>query len=121
MSSVPLCTPITRTLPLHMAQGSPTPNQSDAVGPRHLVQEPRLLVLAIHDRHRIEMHPPVQNGRVDAAEVHVRVEIALHELARIERRHVAVVSALHLLAELERHAGGAVVSAGTVVAHTAAE
>src|SRR5688572_6016507 len=121
MSSAPLCTPITRTLPLHTAQGSPTPNRSAPLSPRHLIQEPGLLVRAIHDRHRIEVHPPVENRRVDAAEIHVRVEITLHELARLERWHVTVVSALDFLAKHECHASGAVVSAGAVVAHTAAE
>ena len=80
-----------------------------------------MLVLAIHDRHRIEMHPPVQNCRIDAAEVHVRVEITLNELARVERWHFTVVSALDLLAKHERNAGGAMIRSGTVVAHATAE
>src|SRR5262245_64996867 len=67
------------------------------------------------------MHPPVQNCRVDAAEVHVRVEITLHEPARLERWHLAVVSALDLFAEHERSPGGAMIRSGTVIAHTAAE
>ncbi len=49
------------------------------------------------------------------------IEVALHELGVIERRHVAVVAALHLVAEHERHAGRAMIRAGAIVAHAPAE
>src|SRR5437868_11625792 len=47
-----------------------------------------------------------RSRRVDAAEVHVRVQIALNQMFRLERGHLAVMSALDLLAEHEGHAAG---------------
>src|SRR5215510_4295529 len=105
MSLAPCCTPIAQIAPSPIAEGSLTPSHSDALGVLELVQESWLLVFAIHDWHGIEMHPPVQNCRVDAPEIHVRVEITLHQFARIERWHVAVVSALDLLAKHKSNAG----------------
>src|SRR6516165_570212 len=85
-----------------------------------LMHEVQLLVGAVHDRDRIELEPLVENGRVDAAEVHVGVEIALHELARLERRHLAVMPALHPLAEHEGGARRAVIGSRAVVANAPA-
>src|SRR5262245_37392393 len=90
-------------------------------GAAKLVQESGLLVRAIHDRHRIQMHPLVENCRVDAAEVHVRVKITLHELAGIERWHLTVVSTLDLVAKHKRDTGGTMIRSGSVIAHAAAE
>ena len=67
------------------------------------------------------MHPFLEDGRVDAAEVHVRIEIALDELGIIERWHLAVMTTLDLVAEDEGHAGGAMIGAGAVVTHAPAE
>src|SRR5262245_47967374 len=125
MSLAPCSTPImpwhyiTPVMPWPSAAGSLNPCQRP--GRRELVQECWLLILAVDDLHRIEMHPLVQNGRVDAPEVHVRVEITLHQLACVERRHVTVVSALDLVAEHEGDAGGTMIGSRTVVAHATAE
>src|ERR1700680_2200504 len=72
-----------------------------------LVQEGRLLKGAVDDRGRVQFEPLVQDRRVDATEVHVRVHITLNEMFRFEGRHLAVVPTLNLFAEHEGDAAGA--------------
>src|SRR6516165_9060438 len=85
------------------------------------VQKGRLLEGAVDDRRRIELQPLVEDRRVDAAEVHIRVQIALNQVLRLARGHLAVVPALDLLAEHKGDAAGAVIGARAVVADAAAE
>src|ERR1700757_1926464 len=85
------------------------------------VQEGWLLKGAIDDRRRIELQPLVENRRVDAAEVHVRVKVALNQLGGFQRRHFAIMAALDLLAEHEGTPAGAVIGPGAIVADAAPE
>src|SRR5262249_36508553 len=63
------------------------------------VQEGWLLKGTVDDRCRIELQPLVENRRVDAAEVHIRVEIALDQLRGVQCCPFAVMAALVLLSE----------------------
>src|SRR6266481_8972076 len=73
---------------------------------QRLFQERRLLKGAVDDRRRIELQPFVEDRRVDAAEVHVRVEVALNQMLGLQGRHLAVIAALDLLAEHKGDAAG---------------
>src|SRR6266566_7297272 len=78
-----------------------------------LIQEGRLLKGAVNDRRRIELQPFVQDRRVDAAEVHVRVEVALNQMLGLQGRHLSVMTALDLLAKHKGDTAGAVIGART--------
>src|SRR6267142_7084799 len=81
-----------------------------------LVKEGRLFERAVDDRGWVELQPFVEDRRVDAAEIHVRVEVALNQIRWLHGRHLAVMAAFDLLAEHEGDAAGAVIGAGTIVA-----
>src|SRR5208283_488654 len=85
------------------------------------VQEGWLLKGAIDDRRRIELQPLVEDRRVDAAEVHVRVEVALNQMLGLQRRHFTVMATLDLLAEHKGDAAGAMIGSRAVVANATAE
>src|SRR6516165_6426848 len=86
-----------------------------------LIHEGGLLKGAVDDRRRIEFEPFVKDRRIDAAEVHVRVEVALNQVLRLQGRHLAVMTALDLLAEHKGDTAGTMVGSRTVVADAAAE
>src|SRR5438445_9778642 len=89
--------------------------------PSSLVEEGRLLEGAVDDRCWVQLQPLVEDRRVDAAEVHIRVEVALNQVFRLQGRHLAVMAALDLLAEHESDATGAVIGYAAVVADAAPE
>src|SRR5207244_10127152 len=104
----------------------PSPHSARRGGGRtpttlRLIQEGRLLIGAVNDRRRIELQPFVEDRRVDAAEVHVRVHIALNQMLGLQGRHLPVMTALDLLAEHEGDTAGALVGAGAVVADATAD
>ena len=63
----------------------------------------------------------LEDRRIDAAEIHVRVQVALDQMLRFQRRHLAVMPAFDLLAEREGDTAGAVIRARAIVMDAAAE
>src|SRR5689334_9433533 len=85
------------------------------------VQESRLLESAVDDRRRVQTQPLIEDRRIDAAEIHVRVQIALNQMLGLHRRHLAIMPALDLLAEHKGDSASAVIGARAVVVDATAE
>src|SRR5262249_11552699 len=85
------------------------------------VQEGWLLKGTVDDRCWIELQPLVEDRRVDAAEVHVRVEVALDEFGGIHRPHPAIGAPLAFPPEKKPHPAGAVISSRAVIADATAK
>src|SRR5262245_61231486 len=64
-----------------------------------LVQEGRLLEGTTDDRLGIKLQPLVQDRRIDATEIHVWVQIALHQVFRLKGGVFAKVAAVNLLSQ----------------------
>ena len=86
-----------------------------------LVQEGRLLEGAADDRLRIQLQPFLEDRRVDATEVHVRVQVALHQVFRFEGGIFAVMATFHLLTKDKDWPGCAVIGPGAIVVHAPTE
>src|SRR5579864_2883017 len=96
------------------------PREGGRSGATFLVQEGRLLERAVDDRGWVQLQPFVEDRRVDAAEVHIRVEVALNQMLWLHGRHLAVMAAFDLLAKHEGDAAGAVIGARAIVADATA-
>src|SRR5215510_4247846 len=83
------------------------------------LNEVKLLIRAVGDRHRVKPEPPIYQGGVGATEIVVEVEIAFELILVPQRRILAVRPALHRRAHDKRHAAGAVIRARTIISDAA--
>src|SRR2546427_2781581 len=117
-----------RTAPVHRAPvslasfpWSPPRKEGRDLAILPLVQEGRLLEGSVHDLSRIQLQPLVQNRRVDTAEVHAGVQVALNQVFGLEGGVLTIVTTLDPLTEHEGRPRGAVIRPRAVVVNSAAE
>src|SRR4030095_8919498 len=76
-----------------------------------LVQEGELLKSAPDDRFRTHLQPFLQKRRVDTAELHAGIQVALSQVFGVEGGILAVVTAFDLVTEHEGGPRGSVIRA----------
>src|SRR5689334_4148935 len=120
---IPLFCIVAFPAPTSLARGAGQKRQAQETRPafRPSVQKGRLLERAVDNRCWVQAQPLVEDRRVDAAEVHVGVEVALDQVLSLKGWHLTVMSALDLLAEHKGDPTGAVVSTRAVVLNATAE